>query len=428
MRHILKINLKFFSKLILKKYQPDIIAISGSVGKTSAKEAVATILSDSFSLRASSKNYNNEIGVPLTIIGINDSPGSSILGWLNVFLKALKLLLFYQPKYPKVLILEMGVDRPGDMDYLTKIAPPKIGIITALSHSHLEFFGSLQNIKKEKQVLIEAVNNKGLSILNYDNPEVLSMKNVSQARVLSYGFNDGADLLAQDLHYRFESEDCELCGLSFKLKYEGSVVPVNMSGVLSEASVYAFLAAALVAIYYGLNLMEIAAKANDIYTPPGRMRLIPGVKNTHIIDDTYNSSPESCLLAIKILGTMKINSSAKKYAILGDMLEIGIYSEEGHSLLGEAIAEQGIDYLITIGERSRDIDRTAKKKKMSEDRIFHFDKTEDLAHFLKNRLNQGDLLLVKGSQGMRMEKIVKELMAEPNKAVDLLVRQDAAWF
>ncbi len=427
MRHILKLNLKFFSKLILKKYQPDIIAISGSVGKTSTKEAVAALLADNFSLRASSKNYNNEIGVPLTIIGVEESPASSIVGWLNVFLRALKLLLFYQADYPKLLVLEMGVDRPGDMAYLIKIAPPKIGIMTALSHSHLEFFGSLQNIKKEKQVLIEAVNNKGLSILNYDNAEVLSMKDFSQARVLTYGFNEGANLLAHDLHYHFESSDRELCGLNFKLKYEGSVVPINMKYVLSEASVYSFLAAALVAIYYGLNLMEIAAKANDIHTPPGRMRLIEGIKNTHIIDDTYNSSPESCLSAIRILGSMKIGAESKKYAILGDMLEIGAYSEEGHGLLGEAIVAQNIDYLISVGERSRDIDRSAKKKKMSEDRIFHFDKTEDAGRFVQNRLKEGDLLLVKGSQGMRMEKVVKELMAEPNKAPDILVRQNSSW-
>lgn len=426
MRKLLQLKLKFFSRLILKKYQPDIIAISGSVGKTSSKEAVSILLADSFSLRASSKNYNNEIGVPLTIIGA-DSPGASLLGWFSVFVQALKLLLFYNPNYPKILVLEMGIDRPGDMKYLMKLAPPKIGIMTALSHSHLEFFGTLQNIKKEKQVLIESVAKKGLSILNYDSLEVRSMSFASPARVMSYGFSEGSDLLAQDLHYSFENKGNDLCGLNFKLKYQGSIVPVNMPQILSEAGIYAFLSAAAVALYYGLNLMEIASKAAFIYTPPGRMHLLPGIKHSFIIDDSYNSSPESSLSAIKVLGAMNLNEGAKKYAILGDMLEIGAYSEEGHRLLGETLFAEGIDYLVSVGERSRDIDRGAKDKGMDSDRIFHFDKAEEAGLFIQNRLQEGDTLLIKGSQGVRMEKVVKELMAEPEKAVELLVRQDAAW-
>lgn len=426
MRQTLKKILKILSRRILEKYQPDIVAISGSVGKTSAKEAISAILSDSFSLRASSKNYNNEIGVPLTIIG-EDSAGSSVLAWLRVILKALKLIFFYQADYPKILVLEMGIDRPGDMAYLVELAPPKLGIMTELSHSHLEFFGDLQNIKQEKQVLIEAVERKGLSILNYDNKGVRQMAEVSKARVMTYGFLEGADLRATDLRYRFESSSEELSGLSFKLNYQGSIVPVVMGEVISESGVYAFLAASLVAIHFGLNLMEISILAKKVTSPPGRMRLIKGIKDTYIIDDTYNSSPESCLSAIKILGAMKLEAGAKKYAVIGDMLEIGSYTEAGHRLLGDEIFEQGIDYLISVGERSRDIDRAAKDKGMSEELIFHFDRAEMAASFIQNRLKSKDILLVKGSQGIRMEKVVKELMAEPDRAKELLVRQEASW-
>ncbi|NCB20418.1 MAG: UDP-N-acetylmuramoyl-tripeptide--D-alanyl-D-alanine ligase [Clostridia bacterium] len=427
MFNILKFFLKLLSQRILKKYQPDVVAISGSVGKTSAKEAVSTLLAEKFSLRASSKNYNNEIGVPLTIIG-QQSPGSSIVGWFRVLFKALKLLVFYQSDYPKVLILEMGVDRPGDMNYLVSLAPPKLGIMTELSHSHLEYFGSLQNIKKEKQVLIESVNRKGLSIINYDNLEVRSMANLSQARVLSYGFSKGSDLLATDLHYRFETDALNLVGLNFKINYQGSIVPINMDGIISEAGVYAFLAASLVALHYGLNLMEISILAKKFTSPPGRMRLLKGIKNTSIIDDTYNSSPESSISAIRVLGAMPITDLTKKYAVLGDMLEIGSFTEEGHQLLGNEIVQQKIDYLVSVGERARDIDRAAKAKGMDADKIFHFDKSELAGRFIQNRVKEGDILLVKGSQGMRMEKVVKELMAEPERASELLVRQEANWF
>lgn len=426
MRNILKLILKLLSREILKKYQPDIIAISGSVGKTSAKEAVAILLSDKFSLRASSKNYNNEIGVPLTIIG-GDSPGSSIFGWLKVISKTLKLLVFYQADYPKILVLEMGVDRPGDMEYLVKLAPPNIGIMTELSHSHLEYFGNLQNIKKEKQVLIESVNRKGLSILNYDNPEVRSMANISQSRVLTYGLLEGADLFASDLNFHCEFNLQDRSGVSFKLNYQGSIVPVIMGEIISETGIYAFLAASLVALHYGLNLTEISVLARKITSPPGRMRLIKGIKNSFIIDDTYNSSPESSISAIRILGAMHLGPGSKKYAVLGDMLEIGSFTEEGHQLLGKELLKEKIDYLISVGERTRDIDRAAKTGGMNEDKIFHFDRAEIAARFVQNRVKEGDILLVKGSQGMRMEKIVKELMAEPIRASELLVRQEDSW-
>jgi len=426
MRKLLQLKLKLLSRLILKKYQPDIIAISGSVGKTSAKEALALILSSRFVVRATHKNYNNEIGVPLTIIGA-DSPGSSLYGWFAVFLQAFKLLFFYQANYPKILILEMGIDRPGDMSYLVRLAPPKIAIMTALSHSHMEYFGSLQNIKKEKQVLIEAVGRQGLSVLNYDNEDVRSMATVSKARVLSYGFQEGADLKAQDLKHQFQTTPYEFSGINFKLNYQGSLVPVSMPELLSETGVYAFLAAAAVALHYGMNLMDIAALAPRLQTPSGRMSLLAGIKHTFIIDDTYNASPESTLSAVKLLGSMTLSGQAKKYAILGDMLEIGSYSEEGHRVVGKEISDLNIDYLVSVGERSRDIDRGAKQAGMSADCIYHFDNVEEAGRFVQNRLQEGDLLLIKGSQGMRMEKIVKELMAEPERARELLVRQDSIW-
>jgi UDP-N-acetylmuramoyl-tripeptide--D-alanyl-D-alanine ligase len=426
MRRLLQLKLKILSRLILKKYQPDIVAITGSIGKTTAKEAIYLVLSSSLSVRSTAKNYNNEIGVPLTIIG-SPAPGSSLLNWFFVFFKALRLILFYDATYPKILILEMGIDRPGDMKYLTKLAPPTVAVMTALSHSHLEYFGTLQNIKKEKQILIEALDDKGLGVLNYDNEDVRSMKAVNKAKSITYGFNEKADLRVQDLRYQFESGKYELSGVSFKLSYEGSLVPVQLPYILSEAGVYACLAAIAVSLRFNLNLMDVIGKLKDFQMPPGRMRLLPGIKHTFLIDDTYNSSPESSLSALKILGKMQLENGAKKYAVLGDMLEIGSYTEEGHALIGEAICEQRIDYLISVGERSRDIDRGAKDLGMSEDNIFHFDKAESAGLFIQNRIKEGDLLLIKGSQGVRMEKVVKELMAEPHKAQDLLVRQELNW-
>lgn len=426
MHKLLRLKLKILAKLILKKYQPTIIGITGSIGKTSAKEAITKVLSASLSARSSSKNFNNEIGVPLTIIG-SDSPGSNIIGWLGVLFYAFKLIVFKDKNYPKILILEMGVDRPGDLDYLTNIAPVDIALVTAVSYSHLEYFGTLNNIKKEKQVLVEKVNSKGLAILNFDNEPTREMSSVSQARVITYGLSAGADLQAQDIVYNFSKGNYELDGINFKLNYKGSIVPVNMKNVLSETAIYAALAATAVGIYFDLNLVEIAGSLNDFVLPSGRMNLLPGIKNTFIIDDTYNSSPEASIAAIDILSRVKIDDKASRYAVLGEMLEIGHYTEEGHKLVGAKVYNNGIDYLVAVAEKSRDFIRGAKEAGMDEDKIFYFDKPEESARFLQNRIKMGDVLLIKGSQGARMEKVVKELMAEPEKAPQLLVRQGKEW-
>ena len=256
MSRFLRLELKILAKLILKRYRPTIIGITGSIGKTSAKEAIAQILGDKLSYRAIFKNCNNEIGVPLTIIGVI-SPGRNLILWFKVFFQALKLILINDKNYPKILILEMGVNRPGDINYLTDIAPINLALVTTISYSHSEYFGSLNNIKKEKQVLVEKLKSNGLAILNYDNEPTREMKSASPARVLTYGLSIGADLRAQDIVYNYSRGDYELSGLNFKLNYQGSIVPVIMKNVFSETAIYAALAAVAVGLYFNFNLVDI---------------------------------------------------------------------------------------------------------------------------------------------------------------------------
>ena len=150
MKKILHFILKILAKAVINKYQPKVIAITGSVGKTSAKEAIAVVLRAKFNTRTPSKNFNNEIGTPLTILGQENSPGKNILAWLWIFILAIKLVLIKDKNYPEVLVLEMGADKPGDIKYLTAIASPDISIITAIGSSHIEFFRTIDNIVKEK--------------------------------------------------------------------------------------------------------------------------------------------------------------------------------------------------------------------------------------------------------------------------------------
>ncbi|MEA3463887.1 MAG: UDP-N-acetylmuramoyl-tripeptide--D-alanyl-D-alanine ligase [Patescibacteria group bacterium] len=438
MKKLIQLQLKILAKMILAKYKPDVIGITGSVGKTSAKEAIWTVLASKFNARRNVKNYNNEIGVPLTIINA-DSPGKSMIGWMIVFFKALKLILLKDKDYPKILVLEMGVDRPGDMKYLNSIVKCKVGVVITVGPVHLEFFGSINNVQKEKAALVKNLAKSGWAVLNYDDDKVMQMQKNIQAKILTYGFNEKADVRAQELIFSFDTgmnsnesgtnktNANNLAGINFKLSYQGSAVPVLLPKVIGQAVVYAALAGAAVGIAYGLNLVEIAYALRRFKSPCGRMNLIAGIKNTLIIDDTYNSSPQSSISALDVVSKISLPESARRFAVLGDMLELGSISEQAHRQIGQQVVKLKINKLVVVGERARDIARGAEQAGMLADHIFHFAQAEQAGKFIQKRINESDLILIKGSQGVRMEKIVKEIMAEPLRAKELLVRQDEQW-
>jgi UDP-N-acetylmuramoyl-tripeptide--D-alanyl-D-alanine ligase len=428
MKKILQLKLKLLAKLILKKYKPKVIGITGSVGKTSAKEAIFSVLSVSYKTRRNIKNYNNEIGLPLTIIGV-ESPGRSFIGWLIVFLKAIKLLIINEKKYPEMLVLEMGVDRPGDMEYLLSIVKCDIGIMTTIGTSHLEFFGTVENIEKEKTLLLNSLKPGGWSVLNNDDERIRKIAKNLKSKNITYGFSEKSNVRAIEISFSFEKNKSleNLIGLSFKLGYNGSYVPVLVPGVISETSIYSCLIAACVGVIYDINLLKISEALRSLKLPSSRMNLIKGIKKTLIIDDSYNSSPQSAKAALEVLSKISISKENKKIAILGDMLELGNISEKSHFEIGNLLFELGINQLYAIGSRARDIAQGARSAGMKDGDIFEFADSEEAGKFIQQKITKGDLLLVKGSQGVRTEKIVKELMADPLRASELICRQDESW-
>jgi UDP-N-acetylmuramoyl-tripeptide--D-alanyl-D-alanine ligase len=411
--------LKILAKGVIKKYNPEIIGITGSFGKTSAKEAIFCVLKNQFKIRKSVHNYNNEFGLPLTILGCN-SGKKSPFKWLFIFIKGLKLIFFKDKNYPKILILEMGADKPNDIDYLIKIAPCKIAIITDIGATHLETFVSLENLIKEKQKIIEHLPCNGWAILNKDNKIIKKMEKKTKANVLSFGFSQEAEVKASELILDYELNNIK--GINFKISNQGNVVPIFLTGVVGEVSIYAALIAAAIGIIYKMNLIEISEALRKYKSPPGRMNLIKGIKETLLIDGTYNASPRTVEASLEILS--KLPCDGQKWAILGDMLELGKFTEEEHKKIGKKTVDCKIDFLITFGERAKEIAFNAEKNGMSKDKIFSFDHINELGLFIQNRMKQKDLILIKGSRVMGMEKIVKEIMAEPLRAKKLLVRQD----
>lgn len=427
---ILQQLLLILSRLIVRRYQPKIIGITGSVGKTSTKGAICTVLSFRWRVRQSVKSYNNEIGVPLTIIG-QESANKSVIGWLKIFLAAIRLIIRKDPSYPNMLVLEMGADKPGDITYLTSLAPCDVGVLTAIAPAHLEKFETIENIAVEKRVIIQHLHSGGAAVLNGDDELAVKTKIPRGVAVYTYGFSVSADVKGSDMVISHEGEgDNDLVpvrGVSFKMSYGGSTVPVLLPGVVGQPAVMAALAGAAAGLHYGLNLIDIATALQSFKTAPGRLRLIAGANGMIILDDSYNSSPQAALMAINTFSALPLSNNSKRYAVLGDMLELGDYSETGHEEVGRRVAESHVDFLVTVGERARTICREARLAGFDGGAMFCFAEAMEVVRFLKEHLRPGDAILVKGSQAMRLERIVKELMAEPKRAEELLVRQGPEW-
>ena len=420
MRSILQYILKILAKIVLWQHRPEIIAVTGSVGKTSTKEAIYQVLRKRFRVRRNLGNYNNELGVPLTILGL-ETGNRSLFAWLKNFFKAV-LIILREENYPEILVLEIGVDRPGDMKYLIDFIPVKIGIITAIGQfpSHLEFFPEKGKLIEEKALLVRGLSKNGLAVLNYDDLSVRMIGDDLPERVklIQYGFGRGAALKISNFEFRISNLEKRDFGISFKLEYQGSFVPARLNRILGKQQAYAAAAAAAVGLNFGLNLVEISNALRGCRSLAGRTNLIKGIKNSWLIDDSYNSSPSAALAALEILEEFP----GRKIAVLGDMLELGEAAEDGHRQVGQKAASV-VDLLFTVGPRARFIADQAQREGLARERIFRFSRVEEAALALQEKLAKGDIVLIKGSRAMHLEKVVKEVMAHPEKADKLLIGQ-----
>ncbi|MDO8522818.1 MAG: UDP-N-acetylmuramoyl-tripeptide--D-alanyl-D-alanine ligase [bacterium] len=407
--------LVFEARRAVKKFKPVIIGVTGSVGKSSTKEAAAAVLESRFSVRKSSKSYNSEIGVALAVLGLNTAWKNSF-GWLMNMVDGFKISL--GKKFPHVLVLEMGVDRPMDFDKLLRIATPSVGIITAIGEIpvHVEFFSGPDAVAKEKSKLIRSLQSDGTAILNFDDEVVWDLKDKTKAKILSFGFGQGADIRASNYKIGIE-------GIAFKVDYAGSSVPVRLKNVYGKQHVYASLAAVGVGIVFDMNLIEISEALQKYESPPGRLKLIEGIKKALILDDSYNASPLATHAALDTLSELE---AVRKIVAFGDMLEIGKFTIEAHKAVGEKTAKVA-DYFVTVGPRSKFAAEGALAAGMPEKNIKSFSTSREAAQFVKELVKEGDIVLVKGSQSMRMERVSLELIAHSEDAEKLLVRQDNYW-
>lgn len=411
--------------MVLKKYKPKIVAITGSVGKTSTKDAIYTVLCTTFFVRKSRKSFNSEIGIPLTILGLPNA-WNSPTGWLKNIFEGLTLILFPH-KYPKWLVLEVGADRPGDIKSVAFWLKPDISVVTRLSEVpvHVEFFDSAEQVREEKSQLVRATPKEGTVILNADDRLVSSLRPLAKGKVITYGSKNKADVTGTEFGFSHSSPDSSFpTGVSFVADVENQRVPVEIEGVLGRQQMYSTLAALTVGHVLNIDLEKASHALREHSAPPGRMRVLAGKNETCIIDDTYNSSPVAATEALLTLRDISV--TGRKILVLGDMLELGAHSQTEHEKLGKRATEVASE-IYTIGPRSKWTYNAALEADFNKESLFWFDDSADAGLVLAERLQPGDVVLVKGSQGIRTEKAVAAIMAQPEKAKDLLVRQEDAW-
>lgn len=429
-KKIIAYILQIESRLVIFRYKPKIIAITGSVGKTSTKDVVYAVLSKISYVRKSEKSYNSEIGLPLTILGCSNGWNNPLI-WISNIFKGLWLFLYpFGPnKYPKWLVLEVGVGHPGDMGRTASWLKTDIVIITAIGETpaHIEFFNSRKHLIEEKSKLIKTLKKDGFLVLNADDPDVLEMKNKTKNLTITYGFKEGVDVLGSgiDILYAVSGEPE---GVIFRVDETGKSLPVVIEGVFGRNHVYASLAAIALSSILKLNVLDSINALKNYDVPPGRMRLLKGINDSLIIDDTYNSSPVACASALETLSQVK--SSGRKIAILGDMLELGRHTEEAHKNIGEIagkILNRNEDVLIVVGPRAKAIRKGAIEAGMDEKNILEFPDSSQTGEFVETFVQKNDFFLVKGSQGVRMERVCERILLDKENRSKLLVRQDPEW-
>lgn len=355
-----------------RKLSLRVIGITGSVGKSTSKEMISEVLGRRFRTIKNQGNLNNEIGLPLTLISLNECH--------------------------ECAVLEMGFYVPGEIAFLCDLALPQVGVITNIGTVHAERAGSQEAIARGKAELIQALPPapEGTAVLNYDDPLVRDMVGLTKARLFYYGLSEKADLWADSI------EGLGLDGIRFRLHYHNEVLYLHVP-MIGRHSVHTALRAAAVGLVEGLNWKDII---DGLQSGRSQLRLVVvrAESGALILDDTYNASPESSLAALNLLDELE----GRKVAVLGDMLELGPYEKQGHELVGARAAEV-VDELITIGERGRMIADAAWRAGLSKKMISTLEDSQQAIDFVRSRLNPNDVVLIKGSRGMQMDRLVAAL-------------------
>ena len=356
-----------------KRHPIPLVAVVGSNGKTTTKEMAAAILEKKYKVMKNAGNFNNLIGLPLSLLRMNSTDG--------------------------VAILEMGMNRTGEILRLTQIAEPDLGILTNIGPAHLEGLRSIEGIMEAKGELLKGMGARGRLIFNADDPRVVQLSKGFHGEQTSFGIHNPADWQALAIRTRADG------GVSFQMQGPAGKLPVSLQ-LLGRHQVYNALAAAAVSALLGAAIDDIKEGLEGFPPPAMRMELLVLGKGIKVINDAYNANPQSMDAALLAL---QEQAGGRKIAVLGDMWELGAYAEKAHQELGRAVKEYGVDLLFLLGRFAPLVAEGAKQAGMDPQKI-HIGKDHHAVGLMLARIvKDGDWVLVKGSRIMRMEEIIKDL-------------------
>ena len=357
-----------------RKHNIPVVGITGSVGKTSTKDMIACVLSKQYEILKTQGNFNNEIGLPLTLLQLD--------------------------KKHEIAVIEMGMSGFGEISRLTEVAQPQIAVITNIGVSHIEKLGSQQGILKAKLEILEGLKPDGLIVLNGDDPLLRGIESSLKHKTVYYGMESGLDYVATCY------ESLGELGSQFSIKLDGQTYKVSIP-VPGIHNVYNALAAIAVGIEMKIPMNTIIEGIGS-YSPGNMRQNIISFKGIKIINDAYNASPQSMQAAINVLE--ELCTKTRGIAVLGDMLEMGDMASELHYSVGSFIKDKKIDYLITIGKASKSISEAVDNSGKQGIILQHFENNKDALKYIFSIIRQGDYILIKGSRGMKMEEIANDIL------------------
>ncbi len=378
-----------YAWFILRARGIPVVGVTGSVGKTSTKEAIAAVLGERYPVFCSQGNYNGRFGLPISLGRLDDEA--------------------------RIAVLEMACDGLDEIRVLAEVTQPLVGVVTQVGHSHAQYLGTPDDVAREKGRLIEALPSHGAAVLNGDDPRVHAMAALTGARVITYGLDPAADLAGRLVEVSPE-------GTRLEARWHEETAPL-MIPLIGAHHAYTALAAAAVGLALDLSWDEIARGLARVRPMPGRTRLLEGVNGSRILDDSYNASPASALAALE---TLRALPARRRLVLLGDMAELGGYALEGHRRVGRRCAEVA-DHLVTKGDLARLAAEEAMEAGMPAERVHVTYSATDAARVLAGLAAPDDLILIKGSAEARLEFVTRELLRHPETAGEVLPRQTRGW-
>ncbi len=415
MKKILVLIIKHLAKAVISRHRPYIIAITGSYGKTTTKDILYSVLKTKLNVWKSYGNFNTEWGLPLSVINEKKFPNKNIFRWFVLFAKFFNFIFNPFVKYPDYLILEMGVDKPGDMDYLLSVVKPDLTIITAVGQTHLKSFGTVDNVLNEKVKLAKAVSSRGFIVANQDSKILSDYLKSNDYKFVSYSLSDkSSDVYADNIEFfinRPENSAGEgvLGGVKFSIFYKGEEFLVSIKNTLSYGVVYSALASFVVGVQLGLGYSDILKGLNDLNSiNKNRMFLKKFVNDSFLIDDSYNASPDAFEMAVDVVDN--IEWGHRKVVIAGDMLDLGDISFESHSHIYDVLTNS-FDLVVLVGDCFEEVYLKNSVDKNSNVDVVFFEKDDydAITKYLKDNICEKDLVLLKASRGLKFEKILDRL-------------------